>query len=502
MKYCKVTGAGVIGNKVVTTEVECVQQRRLPYLQIIGGSPREATERRERVIAALDSTGIRLPSRRITVSMGVCDGWPPGAGDVAVALAIMGSVGLIPSDRLRDLAIFGSLSLDGRVLPLPNRAPVRAWLEGTTAAVLLPWEDSHLLPPERSGSGVRNLAEIGSYLRGQSRFGPRLPPQTGRDESLDEGAWQFLAGRPLGERIAQIAAAGGHPLLLSGAWAAEGRSVVEAIRSLLPPLFAGEQEEIQSIYGILGEAVPEGRPLRELRSEQVPRAVKWDAGTGLWGELSLAHGGILFLREFGERPLQLWQRLQEPVESGVLRSFRKGRSVSQGADWRLVACASKCLCGGEGDCRCLPAEKDKHRRRLEQVRGNFPLGYGPEEKRGTADSFVAASTRVAAVWARNGKRQAGCNHRLPLEAAFRVKPWTQEAKVAWMASRGGAWAGFGGGLAKVALTVSDLREGEAVSREDVLEARHYVPEPFVPVARSGSKGWSASAPEVSSRAIP
>lgn len=416
--------------------------------------------------------------------------------DLAVALALLGSAKLFPRDRMARFAVSGALSLDGRLLPLACRAPLRSFREEkANLGLLLPWEDSHILGAKGEGGGFQSLAEVVQFLRSEESLGPRKP--SGADPGEDEHKpWSWLKGRPLAQRLLPVCAAGGHPMLCFGG---STRHIAEDLVSLLPPLAVGVREEVESLQRLAGESAWR-RPLREMRADQAGRLLRFDAKAGIFGEISLAHGGLLFISSLGERPLALMRLLQEPLEAGSIRAFRAGHPVQMPADWQLLGQADLCLCGANGACGCSGHEILKWRQRLDQIRPFFPLVYHPEEiELGASASPEELMRRVAGARSLAMDRQSRPNNRLGLEDCLKAKPWAEDALDIWRISRG---ARFELALARVALTVSDLRAGKEVEKKDVLEARHYVPEPFVPRSRSGSSLWSASVPSVKSSAIP
>lgn len=482
MNYFKVNCVGVIGKKISMVEVECVQQRRLPYLHVIGGSSANVGSLRERVLAAIESSGFRLPARRFTVNLGGGAQLPTEELDLAVALAILGSAKAFPRLRIGEFAVSGTLSLDGRLLPLACRAPLRSFgVENGSLGLLLPWEDSHILGAEGAGGGFRTLAEVVAFLRGEGEMGPRKSDVGGLGEE-EAFAWSWLFGRPLAQRLLPVCAAGAHPLLAFGGSA---RLISEDLLALLPPLDVREREEVESMRRLMGEPAGRRRPLREIRADQAGQLLKFNARAGLFGEISMAHGGLLFVSSLGDRPLPLLRLLQEPLELGLIRSFRAGHPVQSPADWQLVAQADLCPCGAKGACGCSGREVLKWRQRLDQVRSFFPIAYHVEEARLGQSAFSVESIRgqVAQARALAMGRQPGPNNRLGLEECFKSKAWEPEALEFWKISRNHK---LGLSLARVALTVSDLRCGGSVEKRDVLEARHYVPDSLVPRSRSGS----------------
>jgi magnesium chelatase family protein len=358
MNFFSVKAAGVAGDSVVLIDVECVQQRRLLFLQIIGLPAGAAAAQRERVMAALESAGFRLPSRRVTVSLsGAAELRFPESTDLAVALAILGSARRLPAGPA---VACGGLSLEGKILPLPFRSPLRAWVAGgRRPPLLLAWEDSQVLGERNEGGGFRSLREVVEFLGAGQVSGPRMPVGSGAQTAADGASWTSLES-PLAQRVLQVSAAGGHALLLTGGDPGQSRRMAEALHSLLPPCSEGTREEVDAIHRLMGEGVLEGRrPIRQVRADQAGRLMRQDPRTGLWGELSLAHGGVLFLSDLGEKPASLLARLQEPLEQGSIRAIRGGRMQRQRADWLLIAHGQLCPCGEArgGGCDCAPSDR-------------------------------------------------------------------------------------------------------------------------------------------------
>jgi magnesium chelatase family protein len=506
MNYFKVKTAGVIGNQLIPVEVECVQQRRLPYLQIIGGAPGALAAQRERIMAAMESCGYRLPSRRITLSVSSASS-NGGADsiDLALAIAVLGSCGHFSTERIKDFIVCGGLSLDGKLLPVPFRAPLRRWLDARAdVPAILPWDDSHLLGESRQGGGFLSLSQVVAYLKGHTAKGDRKREEDSLASRRDEVFWNALAPHPVAQRIVQIAAAGNHSVVVSGGGEEEGKLLAETLFSLFPSPSVALKEEMAATHRACGEELARERPFRMVRAEQASRLLRFDASSGLWGDISLANGGLLYLSALGDRPLSFVQRLQEPLETGKIRNYRAGQSVQQPADWALVAKVELCPCGAEGrGCGCAPSDKERQGRRLDQVRALFQLRFhfSREIPVGAGESFGAAALRVASAVGLSAAR-GGPNARLSREECFRVKPWSADALGIWRASSGMQWAGLGLSIARVALTISDLRGGLSVEKEDVLEARHYSPVPFSSIARSGRSLSKFGEPGRNSTAMP
>lgn len=495
MNYYKGRSLSFAGLGAIEVEVECVQSRRLPFLQIIGASPSVAGEQRERVMAALESSGFRLPRRRLTLRYGPdLHGLPLENLDCAAALAILGSARAFPIERGATFFALGGLSLDGSLQPRVDSAALRAWLRAhPRARVLLPWEQSRELSAEHEGGGFRRLAELVEFLRGGIPVA-RCESSAASERVRIPNEIQIARNVSATDlRLAEIAAAGAHHLLLVDGEEEKLRALAQTTHQLLP---SGDGSgACASSQSLLCEL-----PFREMKEAEGGRLLRADRRSGTWGELSLAHGGLLLLREFENRNAALTP-LFAAMNDGFLRSFRGARTDQHPCEVLVMAGTAPCECGGswrtKRTCICRPPLRERRLRTL--AKAPFDLRcFGEGDAQGQLErrTLPFAKVRAARAWmiARQGKP----NGRLRLPEALRAKPWAADA-TDWLRV-GDRKLGATEALARVALTVSDLREGAELSRGDLLEAWHHVAGlGFDGVGISPSRG---SVPERNSTAIP
>ena len=500
MNYYKGRSLSFAGLRAIEVEVECVQSRRLPFLQIIGASVGAAGEQRERVMAALESSGFRLPRRRLTLRYGPdLHGISLENHDCAAALAILGSAQSFPAERGSTFFALGALSLDGSLQPVTDRAALRAWLRmHPRARLILPWEESAELSEEQEGGGFRRLEEVVAFLRSGESRAPRARARPLKHLEISSEIQITTKLSASETRLAAIAAAGGHHLLLVDAEEDSVHAVATAAHRLLPNLVAHEggdgEDRSETLLSVL--------PFCELKESEATALLRPDRKLGTWGELSRAHGGLLLLRDFENKNAAL-APLFEAMMEGSLRALRGGRAEAHACDPLVVAGSAPCDCGGnwrmKRACICRPPLKERRLRTL--AKAPFDLrSFGCERLSvpGTVKPKGLPFMKVKAARARMISRQGKPNGKLRLPEALRAKPWQPEA-AEWLRV-GDRKLGATEALARVALTVSDLRDGRELSREDLLEAWHHVSGlGFEGVGISPSRG---SVPERNSTAMP
>lgn len=480
----------VVGLEPVPVTVEAHVSAGLPGFHVIGSAGTAAREAAHRVRTALGAIGVSMPNRKALVSLAPAETPKAGARfDLAMALALLSEMALLPGGALDGTVFIGELGLDGGVRPVPGVLPSVAALGSHGLGRLLVADGNAVeaaLVADVEVVPVADLNEAIGVLSGERPARHPQPVSLHRSgAALPELA--DVRGQAEARRALEVAAAGGHHLLLVGPPGC-GKSMLAArLPSVVPPLAPAEALEVaavRSVAGLLvdGDGLDLAPPFRAPH-HSISAAALLGGGSGVArpGELSLAHRGVLFLDELFEWPRGLLEALRGPLQEGVVRVARAKATVRYPARVQLVCAANPCPCGGGEGCICSDEVIWTYRSRLSGALADR-LDLAPHVDPLTADDLLsvepgessqAVAARVASARAAVAERQSGGrpNATAPISSLRRTATPAALRVLAVAVDRGELTGrGFDRAL-RVARTCADLEGSETLERTHVMEAR-------------------------------
>jgi len=468
-----------------------------PVTFVTVGLPDKAVkESRERVAAALHAIGLSLPPRRVVVNLSPADLPKEGSHyDLPIALGLLSAMGVIPQDALDEYVAVGELGLDGAIQTVPGVLLAALHAGANELGLICPAAQG----PEAAWAGEVNvlaapdLLALINHLKGQII----LPaPQRAEAENPRRGPdFASIKGQETPKRVAEIAAAGGHNLLMSGPPGSGKSLIAAALAGILPDLTPAEALEVSMVASIAGEL--EGGKLKRTRPFRSPHhsasmAALVGGGTKARpGEVSLAHLGVLFLDELPEYQRGVLDSLRQPLETGQVQVARAAAHVTYPARVQLIAAMNPCRCGYLSDpaqaCSRAPRCAADYQSKLSgplldriDLHVEVPaLSAADLTLPPPAENSATVAARVAAARARQTARYAGTTTRTNAEAdgealtahatpdAEGQRLLTQAADTLRLSARGYAR------VLRVSRTIADLAGSDGVARIHVAEALSY-----------------------------
>ncbi|MFT4768064.1 MAG: magnesium chelatase family protein [Glaciecola sp.] len=363
MNYAVVLSRANQGLNAPLVRVEVHLSNGLPAFTVVGMPETAVRESKDRVRSALINSHFEFPDRRITVNLAPAD-LPKGGGrfDLPIALGILCASGQLPQDTLLGSECIGELALDGTLRPVRGAVAAAMAASHSKRRILLPIESARscLAIPHSQLIYASDLLSLCAVLRGRAESPkvtalPPDPEQTGPD--IAEVSGQLVPRRAL-----EIAASGGHNLLLSGPPGTGKSLLANCLPGILPPPAHSEWLTVCALYDLQGETL--GGKQRAFRAPHHSASAAALVGGGSIprpGEISLAHGGVLFLDELPEFSRHTLNMLREPLETGEIRIARASCSIRYPARFQLIAAMNPCPCGFAGDpqkpCKCSAAQR-------------------------------------------------------------------------------------------------------------------------------------------------
>jgi magnesium chelatase family protein len=344
----------------------------LPSFTLVGLPETEVKEARDRVRAALQNSGFDFPSKRITVNLAPAD-LPKESGrfDLAIALGILIASSQIKAPTLDAHEFAGELSLSGELRPVRGTLAMCLSAAGAGRAFVLPQAsaDEASLVARAVILPARSLLEVCAHLNGSTPLAPHVPAVPPAPTFVPDLA--EVKGQAQAKRALEVAAAGGHSLLMSGPPGSGKSMLAQRLPGLLPPMTETEALESAAVHSLAGSFSAERwaqRPFQAPHHSASAPALVGGGGVPRPGEISLAHHGVLFLDELPEFERRVLEALREPLETGHIRVSRAARRAEFPARFQLVAAMNPCPCGwlghGSGKCRCTPDQVARYRGKL------------------------------------------------------------------------------------------------------------------------------------------
>jgi len=469
---------------------------------LVGLADKAVGESRERVRSALVASGLALPAKRITVNLAPADMPKEGSHyDLPIALGVMAAIGAIPSDALDGFTVLGELALDGTLTPVAGVLP---------AAVAANMRGHGLICPAQCGSEAawasrdieviapRSLIQLANHLKGTQVLSRPVPAV--RAPALDLPDLADVKGQESAKRALEIAAAGGHNLLMNGPPGA-GKSMLAArLPSILPSLSPRELLEVSMIHSVAGQLaggeLTDRRPFRAPHHSASMPALVGGGAHAKPGEISLAHNGVLFLDELPEFNSQALDSLRQPLETGEVAIVRANHRAVYPARFQLIAAMNPCRCGHALDpgfaCKRQPNERcaaqyqgrlsgpllDRFDLQIEVpaiTAADLVLPPPTEGSREVAARVAAAREMQRARYAALGRENVATNAAAPANLIESVvsldgsgTALIREASERFALSARGFHR-----VLKLARTIADLEGVESVSRRHLAEALSY-----------------------------